>query len=310
MATTIDETSRTIREEHVAPPLRKTEQLQRLRPELDSQYAEDIALPLGPRVRWGGLFAGVVVAFAVILLFTMLGIALGVLTVDNSLFASRSDTQNFTNSAGIWAGVSALIAYFVAGMVATKVTDRPDGGALLHGVLAWMLFSMTVSGLATSGMALGFGNLPDGVLPHLSRNAGPMNPQDISEMAIAERLGLASPSQLLDPALDERMVSALATTTNMSREEAQVTLDNLRAQIASVQNDPAAVHAEISAFLSQMVTRVQQQTPTLAVPTGRQLENGSWITFAVMTITLMVTVMGARVGIPDSRRWRRLAFRL
>ncbi len=310
MATTIDETSGTIREEYVTPPLRDSEQLQRLRPALDSQYAEDVTLPLGPRVRWGGLFAGVVAAFAVILLLTMLGIALGVLTVDNSLFANRGDTQNFTTSAGIWAGVSALMAYLVAGMVATQVTDRPDGGALLHGVLAWMLLSMTVSGLATSGMALGFGNLPDELLPRLSRNAGPVNPQDITEMEIAQRLGLASPSQLLDPALDEHMVSALATTTNMPREEAQVTLDNLRAQVASVQNDLAAVYAEISAFLSQMVTRVQQQAPTLAAPTGRQLENGSWMTFAVMAITLMVTIMGARAGVPDSRRWRRRALRL
>ncbi len=310
MATTIDETSGTIREEHVSLPLQDTERLQHLRPALDSQYAEDIVLALGPRVRWGGLFAGVVAAFAVILLFTMLGIAIGLLTVDNTLSTSRGDAQNFTTSAGVWAGISAMMAYFVAGMVATKVTDRPDGGAFLHGVLAWMLLSMTLSGLATSGMALGFGNLPDGLLPRLSRNAAPVNPQDITEMDIAQRLGLTSPSQLLDPALDERMVSALATMTNMSSEEAEVALDNLRAQVTSVQNDPAAVDAEMSAFLSQMVTRVQQQTATLAAPTEPQLENGPRITFAVMTITLMVTIMGARAGVPDSRRWRRLAFRL
>jgi len=261
-------------------------------------------------MRWGGLIAGVVAAFAVILLLTMLGIAIGLSTPDNSLLSTNSeDAKNFATTAGIWTGFVTLIAYFVAGIVSTTVTDRPDGGSLLHGTLEWMLLSMTLSWLVTSSMALGLGGLPGGLLSSMNRNALPMHPNALTEVDIAQRLGLTDPSRLMAPASDERMVSALAALANMSREEAQTALDDLRARVAAVQNDEGAIQIEIRTFLSQVLARAQQQAPAGNANPQLQVGKDSWLTFAVMLVTLLTTVMGARTGIPSRYRWSRPAFR-
>jgi len=309
MATTVDETPGMVREERVYTSLPESEQAQRLHLPIDSRYEEEIVFPLGPRLRWGGLAAGVVAAFAVILLLTMLGIAIGLSTLDSPFLSNSETAQNFSTIAGIWTGIIALIAYFVAGIVSTKVTDRPDGGALLHGTLAWMLLSMTLWWLATSGIAIGLGGLPSGMPSSMNWNALPAHPSALTEADMAQSLGLTNPSQLMAPANDERMVSALATTTNMSREEAQATLDDLRARVAMVQTDPEAVQAEIRVFLSQMLARAQQQAPAVVANSQRQMEKGSWMTFAVMSITLLVTIIGAKAGIPNIHRRSRLALR-
>jgi len=308
MATTIGETPGAIREERVYTPLPDSEQTRQLRPPIDARYQEDVVLSLGPRVRWGGLVAGVVAAFAVILLLTTLGIAVGLSTLSNSLL-SNGDVKNLATTAGVWTGIVALIAYFVAGMVATIVTDRPDGGALLHGTLVWVLLSMALSWFVTSGLALGLSSLPGGTLFSTNRDALPIHPNALTEADLAQRLGLTDPSQLMAPAADEHMVNALAATANMSREEAQAALDDLRARVATVQNDPEAVQVEIRAFLSQVLARMQQQAPAIVADSRRQIETGSWMAFVAMAVTFLVTVMGAYAGIPNSSRWSRLPIR-
>lgn len=309
MATTIDETPGTVREERVYPPLPDSERTQRLRPPIEARYEDDLVRLSGPRVHWGGLVAGVVAAFAVILLLTMLGIATGLSTPDNSLLSNSEDARNFATTAGIWTGLVTLIAYFVAGVVATTVTDRPDGGSILHGTLAWMLLSMTLSWLVTSGLPLGLGGLPGGLLSSMNRTALPVHPNALTEVDIAQRLGLTDPSQLMAPASDERMVSALAALANMSQEEAQTALDDLRARVAAVQNDEEAIQTEIRVFLSQVLARAQQQAPAVVANSQRHAEKGSWLTFAVMLATLLTTVMGARAGIPNRYHWSRPVFR-
>jgi uncharacterized protein YfcZ (UPF0381/DUF406 family) len=309
MATTIDDTPGTTRNEPVYSPVAERERISGARAPLDARYEEDLLVSVGPRVRWGGLFAGVVTACAIILILTMLGIAIGLSTFDESLFATNDTAQNFATTAGLWTAMTALMAYFVAGMVSTKVTDRPDGGSLLHGILVWMLLSMTLSWLVTSGIALGFGQVPGRLLPSTMQNATPANPQTLTEAELAQRLGLTDSAQLMAPASDERLISALVTATNMSRQEAEATLDDLRARVSSVQSDPAAVEAEIRAFLSHMLARVQQQAPAAAETSQRQIEKGSWMTFAVMIITLLVAIVGARAGLPHPHRWSRLVAR-
>lgn len=310
MATSIDEPLGTVRTERVYIPVAEGEGAQRVRTPLDGHYSEDIILQFGPRMRWGGLIAGIVAAGAVILLSTMLGVTLGLSTLDNILFSTNNeDAQKFATMLGMWTGLTALLAYFVAGMVSTKVTDRPDGGALLHGTLVWMLLSMTLSWLVTNGIVLGFGRLPGRLLPSTVQDASPVNPQTLTEAELAQRLGLADPSQLMAPASDEQIISALVTTAHMSREEAEAALDDLRARVAVVEADPDAVQAEIRAFLAQMLARIQQQPRGVEGTSQFQPGKGSWLTFGSMVVTLLMAIIGARVGVPRRHFWQRVGLR-
>jgi len=308
MATTIEEENQGIlREERVYVSLPETERTQQLRPPLPLRYKEAVVFPLGPRVRWGSIVAGVVAAFAVILLCTVLGIAIGLSTLNIPLSLNTAILQEFATTAGIWTGVITLIAYFVAGMVSTKVTDRPDGGAVLHGTLAWILLSVTYSWLVTNSVLLGLERLPEKMQFSLTRSVLPLNPASLTEADVAVRLGLTDPSVLRSRLSDDRLVSTLTAVTSMSQEEAQTTLDDLRTRVAAVQNDPDALNAEMRSFLSQMRARAQQQAPTILEHTQRQMQKGSWIAFALMGVTLFVTIIGSYIGLPCSQRGRGFA---
>jgi len=308
MATTIEDKNQGIlREERVYVSLPETERTQQLRPPLPLRYKEAVVFPLGPRVRWGSIVAGVVAAFAVILLCTVLGIAIGLSTLNIPLSLNAAILQEFATTAGIWTGIITLIAYFVAGMVSTKVTDRPDGGAVLHGTLAWILLSVTFSWLVTNGVLLGLERLPEKMQFSLTRSVLPLNPASLTEADVAVRLGLTDPSVLRSRLSDDRLVSTLTAVTSMSQEEAQTTLDDLRTRVAAVQNDPDALNAEIRSFLSQMRARAQQQAPTILEHTQRQMQKGSWIAFALMGVTLFVTIIGSYIGLPYSQRERGFA---
>src|SRR5262245_20230623 len=96
--------------------------------------------PDGPRVRWGGAMSGVIVALGIVLLLTALGLAIGLTAVGDACAATASTATGLGRSAGFWAALTLLVAYFLGGLVSTMVTDRPGrGGALVHGAFVWFL---------------------------------------------------------------------------------------------------------------------------------------------------------------------------
>lgn len=105
------------------------------------------------RISWGAVFAGVIMALAVQILLAMLGVGVGLSTVDTA----TGDTPSATTlgiGAAIWWGVSYLVALFIGGYVAARL-----GGLLvsldgaLHGLLTWA-FALIVS-LYLLGTAVG-----------------------------------------------------------------------------------------------------------------------------------------------------------
>lgn len=103
------------------------------------------------RISWGAILAGTLVAIAIQLLLTLLGISVGAWVIDPA--AGTQGMQGIGMGAGIWALVSFLIALFAGGWVAGRmagVGSKLDG--LLEGMVVWsavtvltfMLVSTTV----------------------------------------------------------------------------------------------------------------------------------------------------------------------
>ena len=124
------------------------------------------------RVRWGPIVAGLFVALATLTLLSVLGAAVGLSNVD------RNDSpSNFGIGAGVWGAVSALIAFFIGGMVAARTAATPassvsrdghitSGNGLLQGLMVWAVavplsayaVASAASGLAhTAGSAMATG---------------------------------------------------------------------------------------------------------------------------------------------------------
>jgi hypothetical protein len=101
-------------------------------------------------VRWGPIAAGLVVAFTIFLLLTVLLVAIGAQAI-------RVGDPNVDEAAGIGGILTALIAlvsFFIGGFVAGRAAAVNSRGAgLLNGFLVWGLGLLLV--LLLAGMGLG-----------------------------------------------------------------------------------------------------------------------------------------------------------
>jgi hypothetical protein len=103
----------------------------------------------GMRVSWGGIFGGVLVAVGLLLLLAALGVAVGISSID-----PQSTTLGlFGTGAGIWTGVSLLLALFMGGLVASRLGATFDRStSFFEGFLVWVVSLLLVAYLAAGGV--------------------------------------------------------------------------------------------------------------------------------------------------------------
>jgi len=139
-------------------------------------------VPLRDRIRWGPIIAGVVTAFAVLLFLTVLGIALGISALSGS---NDNNPQTWGTAAGIWGGLSLLVAFFFGGWMAARAAatlSESDGplngfitGAATLLLLLWLattaltgalgFFASTVSNLAGAAAPVAMQAVDQGAVP-------------------------------------------------------------------------------------------------------------------------------------------------
>jgi hypothetical protein len=97
---------------------------------------------------WSSVLAGVVAALVVHVLLVMLGLGIGLLSVDTSTVASSP--VGISWGAFLYWAISGIIAAFVGGWIAGTVSPIGTGGA--HGLAAWAVATLIVVGAATLGV--------------------------------------------------------------------------------------------------------------------------------------------------------------
>jgi hypothetical protein len=105
----------------------------------------------GMRVSWGGVFGGVLVALGFLLLMTALGVAVGI----SAAQPGETGTGTLGAGAGIWAGVSLLVALFIGGWVSTRIGAIFDGTTgFFEGALVWVVSVLLMLYMASSGIGM------------------------------------------------------------------------------------------------------------------------------------------------------------
>src|SRR5437899_10951070 len=109
---------------------------------------------LARRVSWGAIFAGLFVTIVIQLLFTLLGLATGLVTVNPA--SDPNAARHIALGAGIWLLVTGLISIWVGSCIAGRLCGGPlrsDG--LIHGLVTWSVSTCaTMFLLATTAGAL------------------------------------------------------------------------------------------------------------------------------------------------------------
>lgn len=99
------------------------------------------------RVSWGAIFSGAVLALAIQLVLTLIGVAVGLATLDPATGNSPSASA-LGSGAAIWWAVSSLISLFAGGYIAARLGGTFNGW--LHGLTTWGTVTMLTIVLLTT----------------------------------------------------------------------------------------------------------------------------------------------------------------
>lgn len=99
-------------------------------------------------VRWGPVIAGIFAALATLITLSVLGIAIGL-----SVFNYGDPASSFGIGAGIWGAITALISFFVGGLIAAR--NAAYGGrssGIMNGAMVWFVAIPVLVYLLGSGI--------------------------------------------------------------------------------------------------------------------------------------------------------------
>ena len=237
--------------------------------------AEDARTIMLNRISWGAVLAGVVTALVTQLILNMLGIGIGVATLDPAT-GDNPQASTFSIAAGVWWTVSGIIASFAGGYVAGRLSGRPkESTAGFHGLTAWAATTLVIFYLLTSTL----GSLLGGAYNTLSSAVGGLgrtavqtaapalaqNPDPFAaiEQQVRGASGGNDPAQLRDTA-----ISSLRAALTGDQAQAQQARDRAADALARAQNIPPEEArnrvAQYEQQYRQTVDRAKQTADTAA----------------------------------------------
>ncbi len=186
------------------------------------------------RIRWGPIIAGVVTGFAVLLFLTIIGAALGL-----SALGGDNDASGWATAAGIYGGLTLLIAFFAGGyMAARSAAPTPESNGLLNGFMVGVASLLLLLWMATTAVtgALGFFA---GTITDIAGAAVPAATEAIDQGAVEQ-------VQEAVPAVDEAVDEA-ATEAEEAAADPDAAITEVTEEIeAALPDDPGAAATEIA----------------------------------------------------------------
>ena len=144
--------------------------------------AEDARTIAVNEISWGAVLAGVVLTLVAQLLLNLLGVGIGVATL-NPGTGDNPPASTFSIAAGIWYAAAGIVAAFIGGYFASRLSGRPvKSTGALHGVTTWAATTLVVLYLLTTAV----GSLVGGAFSSVSNAVGGLGrtAADVAESAV------------------------------------------------------------------------------------------------------------------------------
>lgn len=268
---------------------------------------EDARTILINRISWGAVFAGVVIALVVQLLLNMLGIGVGAATIDPDIGESPA-FENLSIGGALWWIISGIIAAFVGGFAAGRLSGRPKESTTgWHGLVSWALSTLIVFFLLTSvvgGIVGGAFSTVGGAVGGLARTtmeaavpaiAGVDDPFAAIERQIRAASGGTDPSEL-------REVAVISVRAAITGDEAQAEEARRRAAevLARAQNiSPEEAQRQIAQYedqYRQAVTQAREEARQAASVAADAAAQAAIYAFIALVLGAIAAWFGGRFG--------------
>jgi hypothetical protein len=266
---------------------------------------EDAHAILINKVSWGAIFAGVVVGLVVQVLLTMLGVGIGVATLDPGT-GDNPGVSTFSIVTGIWYVISGIVAAYTGGYIAARMSGKTvaTSGAL-HGLTTWAfttllvlyLLSTAVGGIV-GGAFSGITNALGGLGRTAAQTAAPLiaesNPLDAIENQVR--------ATGTDPeALNAAATNALRALVTGDEADAEAARDQAAQALATARNIPLDQAeqqvAEMEERYQQTVDQAQRLAAETADTAASVLSTGALLAFVALVLGAAAGWLGGRSGV-------------
>lgn len=244
------------------------------------------------RVSWGAVSAGVLIALMAQMLFTVLGLAVGL-----TAFTPGEGLGGLGLGSGIWLTLSSILSIFIGAWTTSWWANDPfRGDGVLHGVLTWSLFMLLTMALIGMGIGTLFGSAMNLVAAGLAGAGEEFAMEQPAEASPGERVAI----------IQERLAERLPEAMPVAERIGEVPVPpEIRAQIAAeiaAGNDSTAVQLIIAnsnlsqAEAQQIVQEAQMTGPEAAQVATERATQAAWWTFIAAILSLIAAAIGGRLG--------------
>lgn len=274
--------------------------------------SEDARTILINKVSWGAILAGVVTALVAQLILNMIGIGIGASTLD-PITNDNPAASTFSIGAGIWWALSGIIAAFVGGYVASRLSGRlkeSTGG--WHGLTSWAATTLLIFYLlstAVGSLVGGAFSTVSGALGGLGRTAGsavqaaaPALANTTDPFAFLNRAVRSStgndPAALRDDALSaiRDLLTGDASRANDARERAAQALS--RSQSISIEEARTRV-AGYEKQYRDTIDGAKKQAVQAADTAAKAVSRGALLGSLALLLGALASWFGGRFGAVD-----------
>jgi hypothetical protein len=262
------------------------------------------------RMSWGAVLAGTAVALVAQVLFTLLGLAIG-LTITEPL-SDQTSWEGIGIGAGVWWLVTSLTSLFLGGWAAARLAGMPlRQDAILHGVVTWALVTLISLYLVIAGTGAVIGGtlnvvqqgiqLTGSVAPQitdtLSGQQGPSPEQiqaEVTEIIQATDSNTAAPEVPTDVTVQD-ISAALQQFLQQGDEADRQTVINIlteRTQMSETEARNTVVEFE------QRYQQLGQSAADVAQDATDAVAMSAWWAFFALLAGAIAAVVGSALGVP------------
>ena len=264
------------------------------------------------RMSWGAVLAGAVVALSVQLLLSLLGIGIGLATVDPAA-GDTPAAASFGIASGVFYAIVTLLSLFAGGWVAGRLAGMPvrtDG--LLHGVVTWgvamllLLYVVTTTVGALVSGALGMvSSTLETAAQGVQAAAGGAAQSDIGEEALssiqqqAEQL-LGQAQQATGAQDTSELLEQVMTIAQggVSDQERQQIVDRIVQQTGVTREEAEAQMQQLQTQYEEARAAAEEQARAAAQATSEAISQGAFWSFVALLLGAIAAAVGGLLGTP------------
>lgn len=262
------------------------------------------------KVSWGAIFAGVALALTTHILLNLLGVGIGAAVID-PMTGDNPAASTFSIGTAIWFVISGIIAAFIGGYVASRLSGRPlKSTGALHGIASWAVTTLIIVYLLTTsvgaivgGAFSGLGGLVSSAgstVATAATTAAPAlatasDPMAGIEQQIRDASGGNDPADLRDAAVTS--VRAMLTGDQAQVEEARNRSAEALARAQNIPVDQARQQVEqYETQYRESMDQAKQQATEAADTAATAISVGAIAAFISLAVGAVAAWIGGSVG--------------